>query len=296
MTTAAHGYGNDGPIVDVAWLVARRDDPGVTLIDPRPAHEYAASHLPGAIHLDLYRPDLKVADSSPGERSRFIAAAAAAFGEAGVAFDPTGFDSRRQPSQRVIFAEALSGTMAARGVWLLDLLGHGGGAMLDGGLRAWIEAGEELTRAVPPVVLAVFTPAPNLALLPTAEEIRDAVSGSDEASATMRILDTRAAMEHAMGTIPTAIPVDWTANLHAAGALRPADELRALYAGAGFDPDDDRPIATFCGSGYRAAHSYVVLRALGYADVRNYAPSWGEWGRRGDLPIAQPSRTFRPPR
>ncbi len=47
-------------------------------------------------------------------------------------------------------------------------------------------------------------------------------------------------------------------------------------------------MVTFCASGYRAAHAYVALRALG-VPAMNYAPSWNEWSRRGDLPIVRPA-------
>ena len=111
----------------------------------------------------------------------------------------------------------------------------------------------------------------------------------------MAVLDTRAGMEYASGTIPTSVHLEWTANLDASGALRPPEELLPLYAEAGLDPQDERPVVTFCGSGYRAAQSYVVLKALGFPHVSNYAPSWGEWGRRPDLPTEQPDQPLRDP-
>ncbi len=296
MAAATNGYGNDGPIVSVGWLMEHRADPDLVVIDPRPAHEYAAAHLPGAVHVDVYQPELKVHDSSPAERDRFIAAAARALGNAGVCFDPE--RNGNGSHQRVVFTEAISGTLAARGVWILDLLGHGGGALLDGGLYAWVNASGELTRAVPEVAPASFTPAPVYDLLPAADEIREAVAGSRSNPAdpgAMAVLDTRAGMEYASGTIPTSVHLEWTANLDASGALRPPEELLPLYAEAGLDPQDERPVVTFCGSGYRAAHSYVVLKALGFQRVSNYAPSWGEWGRRPDLPTEQPDRPLRDP-
>ena len=47
----------------------------------------------------------------------------------------------------------------------------------------------------------------------------------------------------------------------------------------------DREVVTYCQGGYRAAHSYLALRLLGYPRVRNYVGSWKEWGDRDELPI-----------
>jgi thiosulfate/3-mercaptopyruvate sulfurtransferase len=51
-----------------------------------------------------------------------------------------------------------------------------------------------------------------------------------------------------------------------------------MYEAAGVTPDKE--VITYCQGGYRAAHSYLALRLLGYPRVRNYVGSWGEWGNR----------------
>jgi thiosulfate/3-mercaptopyruvate sulfurtransferase len=61
-----------------------------------------------------------------------------------------------------------------------------------------------------------------------------------------------------------------------------------MFAAKGVSPD--REVVTYCQGAYRAAHSYLVLRVLGYPQVRNYLGSWKEWGDREDLPIEVPER------
>ena len=80
----------------------------------------------------------------------------------------------------------------------------------------------------------------------------------------------------------------WTRNLSPDGEFKPAPDLRRMYEEAGVTPD--REVITYCQGGYRAAHSYLALRLLGYPKVRNYVGSWKEWGDRTELPIEVPSR------
>ena len=52
----------------------------------------------------------------------------------------------------------------------------------------------------------------------------------------------------------------------------------------------EREVITYCQGGYRAAHSYIALRLLGYPRVRMYIGSWKEWGDRTELPIELPKK------
>jgi thiosulfate/3-mercaptopyruvate sulfurtransferase len=98
------------------------------------------------------------------------------------------------------------------------------------------------------------------------------------------ILDTRSEGEylgtHARaargGAIPGAIHIEWTDNLGADGKFKTDAELRTMYSKAGITPDKE--VISYCQGGYRAAHSYVALRLLGFPKVRNYIDSWKRSG------------------
>lgn len=250
-------------LVSVDWLAANRDE--VIVVDVRPADRYDAGHIPGARHIDLY--PIKILDSDPDLIAGWAEAIEAAFQQLGIC-----------AGDRVVFYEDYSGTTAARGVWVMHALALGEGSLLDGGLTAWQEAGHEVDTAPVEVAPSDLRAQFDASHFATADDVLGAADGNGV------IVDTRGAIEWMQGTIPTARHLEWVQHLRPDGTLKPMEELRALYREHGIMPEDK--VITFCASGYRAAHTWLVLALLGYGNVRNYAPSWGEWGRRTDLPVA----------
>jgi thiosulfate/3-mercaptopyruvate sulfurtransferase len=256
-----------GPIVTVDWLRHEVADSKLLIVDVRQPAAWHQAHLPGAIPFDVTSVHLSRSDAPTIAAWRqHLQTSLRALG---VTRDHT-----------VVFYEDFSGTSAAYGVWLLDAAGLGNGAMLDGGIQAWARAGGELTtditRLEPSDIEITLDPA----VIATADEIRDSFNIDAPA---LQVLDTRSARENALGTIPGAVHVDWVQTLDPQGTFRSNDDIRRLFDAVGLD--QETPVASFCGSGFRAAHSYVVLKALGYATPKNYGPSWSEWSQRGDLPI-----------
>jgi thiosulfate/3-mercaptopyruvate sulfurtransferase len=271
-------------LISAQELSGRRDM--VTLLDLRPAEDFALGHIEGSRHLDIY--GVSLSDSSEAPLAAFLAIFRTLFGARGVSTD-----------KPVVVYDHESGERAARAVWLLAVLGHPDVRQLDGGTRAWTASGGALVRvakapvppdpAKAPPTAPPYKGTPRPELLATRFDVAAAIGDPGTV-----ILDVRRESEYRgtekrarrVGTIPGAVHVFWREHLDAAGAYRPASEIRELYESRGVTPD--KTILPLCQGGYRSASTFLALKSLGYPRVRNYVSSWGEWGNRDDTQIVVP--------
>jgi thiosulfate/3-mercaptopyruvate sulfurtransferase len=279
MTDNAKGYRHPELLVTPQALsVALRSGVSPLLLDLRPAEQYAAGHLPGAVHLDIW--GISLIDTDPAPLRAFLWIIEHLFAERGV--------SAERP---VVLYEETSGTRVARAFWFLEFFGHPDVRVLDGGVRAWTAAGLPLSHQHVAPTPTTWKGLRRTELLATWKDVHDRLGDADAA-----ILDTRSDAEHngtlvraaRGGAIPGAIHLEWTQNLGPDGAFKPAADLNAMYATAGVTPD--REVVPYCQGGYRAAHAYLALRLLGFPRLRNYLGSWKEWGDKTELPIETPGQ------
>ena len=124
------GYANPQLLISVQEsLAARIDSTGhgdapLLTIDLRPAEVFAAGHLPGAVHLDLF--GLSLIDTDPAPLDAFLWMIAHLLTSRGVSADTT-----------VVVYDEKSGMRAARAFWFLEFFDHPDTRVLDGGFGAW---------------------------------------------------------------------------------------------------------------------------------------------------------------
>ena len=299
--------GSDRPpvVADVRW----------TLGGPPGRADFEASHIPGAVWVDLETQ----LSGPPGVGGRHPLPAVAVFERAmrdiGVC-----------QASLVVAYDAASSQAASRLWWLLTDAGHRYVRVLNGGLAAWRAAGlptvsraaprrSERTRSSsasddeqgglqgakrserseqsntasgqgsqPPRGDFVAQPGHRSQL--SAAEISARLGTPDAPT----LVDVRAAERYSgesepidavAGHVPTAINLPATANLAPDGRFLPPAEIAKLFAEAG----GTEGAVLYCGSGITAAHGLLALESAGLT-AAIYPGSWSEWIRDASRPVA----------
>ena len=266
-----------GPVVDVAWLAAHLEDPGLVILQMGPDGSFEEAHVPGARPVPFHafrvpeRDGLRLELPEPAELEGMLEGV-------GISDD----------SRIVLVQSGGWVTPVTRILFTLDAAGFGDRShLLDGGLEAWSAAGQPVEGG------AAAAYAPGTVTLRPVDRV---VSGEwvlENGSADgVALIDARAPAAYdgvesdsgMDGHIPGAGSLFWQRlyREEADGAvfLRPDPELRALFQDAGFEPGD--LVVGYCHIGQYATAMLLAARRLGY-ETRLYDGSTNEW-RATDWP------------
>ena len=264
-------------VVSAEYLREHLNNPQVVIVDcrfvltqPEVGHQqYEISHIPGAHYLDLNQ-DLSAPVERHGGRHPLpnIDELADKLAAIGVTF---------QDTQVVVYDDSRL-AFAARLWWLLRYMGHDKVALLDGGWRAWQEAGYPVTDALPSTpapgtfipqvrsdwvvdidTMKVRKDLPNVILVDSRE--RD------------RYLGKREPIDPIAGHIPTAVNYPWQAVTDDQGFVRRVDEHQQRWTDVAPSPE----IIVYCGSGVTACVNLLSLELAGIQAGKLYAGGWSDW-------------------
>jgi thiosulfate/3-mercaptopyruvate sulfurtransferase len=274
------------PLVPVSWLAERLGDPKVVVLDATlppvgvlpvvDTHgRYVERHIPGAVFFNIdelsdhFTPYPHMLQAN-AEFSRNMAAR-------GVGDDMT-----------IVVYEQDGVFSAPRARWMLKAYGAKEVYLLDGGLKAWVDAGQPVESGEVKRPKATFAAALDWAQVKDFHQVQAMIAGGQS-----QILDARSAGRFAgtapepraglsSGHMPGAVSTPFL-ELVEDGRLKPVERLREIFAAKGVKLHES--ITTSCGSGVTAAVVALGLEIAGADKVSLYDGSWAEYASRPEALI-----------
>ncbi|CCN82114.1 putative 3-mercaptopyruvate sulfurtransferase [Vibrio nigripulchritudo SFn27] len=271
-------------LVTPEWVSQRINDQKVVILDasldlmipgaPEPAN---AGYIPGSLRFDydkvVYDKSSPLPHMLPPEHE-FQAHARA-----------MGIDT---DSVVVVYDQA--GTYASpRAWWMFKTMGFDSVYLLEGGLRAWINAGYKTQCALStPIGSGNFIAKLNEDLVYSSRDILNSISRENAYTFDARpraryegnVTEPRPGVRS--GRIPGSHSLPF-GELMNGDRFKPVSELTHLFNN--WDINSESQLIFSCGSGVTAAILALAAYEVGFEKFSVYDGSWTEWGQRIELPI-----------
>jgi thiosulfate/3-mercaptopyruvate sulfurtransferase len=274
------------PLVSPAELAAKLGDQQLRIVDIRGGGKdgskspYELAHIPGALSAPYAK--WRGPKDNPGRLPDLAVL--------GALIQSLGIDADTPVLVVYEGADATEFGAAARVVWTLKLAGLAKLAILNGGMKAWRDAGKPVTTDVGAVAPSRYVVQIDTRVIATQDEVAQVIaqqSGQlvDARPAPYFRGETRHTAARTPGTLVGAKNVAhdvWFVGDSA--TMQSQAEVRRIAAKAGVDSDS--PTVSFCNTGHWAATNWFVLsEVLGHQDVKLYPESMVGWSR-AELPMA----------
>jgi thiosulfate/3-mercaptopyruvate sulfurtransferase len=277
------------PLVTPSWLASRLDDPGIVVLDATlppvgvtppvdTRARYVANHIRGAAYFDIdetsdHSTSLPHMLPTPEAFARSMSAL-------GVGDQMT-----------IVIYEQEGVFSAPRARWMLRTFGANDVSILDGGLRAWTEAGLPLQSGQVQRAPVSFHAKLDHDAVKSFAQMQQMIAGNGQ------ILDARSAGRFSghspeprpgisSGHMPGATSLPFT-ELVEEGRLKSAEKLHEIFLAKGVEMK--QPITTTCGSGVTAAVIALGLEVAGAKNVSLYDGSWAEYAQHPEALIEKSS-------
>ncbi|MEJ9231891.1 sulfurtransferase [Peribacillus butanolivorans] len=178
------------------------------------------------------------------------------------------------------------GSFASRFVWLLSYLGHQKVFVLNGGFRAWKDAGYPLETNHSKYTSTDYKIDLNESVLASYQKVKEYTVKRPndvvliDSRESKRYQGIEEPIDKKAGHIPGAINKVWTKVLEN-GYYKKSEELQLSFT----DISRDKEIIVYCGSGVTASPNYIALKEAGFKDVKVYVGSFSDWISYSDNPI-----------
>jgi thiosulfate/3-mercaptopyruvate sulfurtransferase len=279
------------PLVTPSWLAARIHDPNTIILDATlppvgvtppidTRSRYLEMHIPGAIFFDIEELSNRATPlphmlPTPEDFSQSMSALGVGDNSTIVVYEQQGVFS------------------APRAWWMFRTFGAKNVYILDGGLRAWTEAGLPTESGPVHHTPATFNAKLNHEAVKNLSQLKDKITNRQQ------ILDARSSARFngtapeprpglSSGHMPGATSVPFT-ELVEDCRLKTTEKLRGYFIAKHIDLEE--PITATCGSGVTAAVIALGLEIVGAKNISLYDGSWAEYAQQPDSVIEKSTET-----
>jgi len=244
-------------------------DKNTKVISAQKEKNYKTSHITGSVyinHKDLYK--------SSGPKGMLLSPSALAsyFGKKGISNTNT-----------IIIYDDGKNKYSSRIYWVLKYLGAKNVKLLHKDMKAWRSARIPITKSPTKIKPTTFTVKLNKSVIANAAWVKSHLNDPN-----VVIIDARHISEYngtsddpvSKGHIPGAVNIEWKKMINDNGALKPAEELKKIFAAKGVT--SSKTIVVYCATSVRAAIEYFVLKSvLKFPKVKVYDGAYNEWESLG---------------
>ncbi len=275
------------PLLTPQELQAKLADPSVRVIDIRDPKSYAANHVPGAVNAPYGQ--WRGAADNPGELPPLP--------KLTTLVQSLGLTPATHAVVVSSGADATDFGASARVYWTLKVLGLKELSILNGGDKAWAQAGLAQNKDAAKVAASSFQPKLDTTQIASKEDVVQRVKAGDSVLLDARPAsffngETRAPAAKVPGTLPGAVNFThdkWFAP--GSSAFVSTDIAKQIATSSPIDPAKET--VSFCNTGHWAATNWFAMsEVLGQKNVKLYAGSMTDWSQDPNgLPMANvPSR------
>ncbi|MEI3604158.1 sulfurtransferase [Pseudogracilibacillus sp. SE30717A] len=256
-------------IIDELELRKKLDDKEIVILDVRTKYDdfetgeaaYKHSHVPGALYVDVntyfkgtntFLPDIDML--------------AKKLGDLGIR-DDTSIVLYDQGNHR-----------AATKAWVVfNYIGHEPVYILNGGFKAWAEAGNEVTTETPAFSPTIYHVKRNEDIVVSIDQVKASLETENAMLIDSRSYDRYSGKVEPKykkaGHIPGAKNYHSKRVMSEKGLWKTTEELRCHFK----DLQQDEEIMVSCGSGNSACINFVALIEAGFKEVKIYPGGFSEW-------------------
>jgi thiosulfate/3-mercaptopyruvate sulfurtransferase len=270
-------------VVSQQWLASHLRDPALVLLQVGEQETYQKGHIPGArfadwmtLHSMSEDPKALSVEMPPPDQLR------SALEDLGIS----------DGSHVIVYASDEYWSPSTRVVLTLEYAGLEHVSYLDGGLKAWLEGGRQLSTELPARRKGSLAPLKVAPVIVDAAFVQShlrtpgfAVVDARARSFYDGVLEGGPRDARRAGHIPGALSAPFDSFATGDGQLKPVADIKALFSQAGLKAGDT--VIGYCHVGQQATAMLLAAAAAGHP-ILLYDGSFEDWARR-NLPVENPA-------